>query len=109
MDVTLSKAAQAYKIANNMSGNKGIGEDSVSLNESEVKGPKFDELVAEGLESARSTGYASEAVSTESLANKAELHDLVTAVSNADLTLNTVVALRDRIISAYQDIIKMPI
>jgi flagellar hook-basal body complex protein FliE len=47
--------------------------------------------------------------STKSIANEAELHDLITSVSNAELTLNTVVAVRDRMISAYQDIIKMAI
>jgi len=108
MDVTLSKAAQAYKLANSMAG-KGIGDDNVSLESEAVKGPKFDELVAQGLDDARSSGYKTEAISTESLVNKTELHELVSAVTNADLTLNTVVALRDRIISAYQDIIRMPI
>ena len=34
---------------------------------------------------------------------------LVTAVANAELTLNTVVAVRDRVINAYNDIIKMSI
>ena len=37
------------------------------------------------------------------------LTDLVTAVANAELTLNTVVAVRDRVISAYQSIIGMSI
>ena len=111
MDVSLSKAAQAYKLAKAMGGNAGMGEDNIAIGEAapQTKGPRFDELVSQGLEEARSAGYGTEAVSTESLANKTELHELVTAVSNADLTLNTVVAIRDRIISAYQDVIKMPI
>jgi flagellar hook-basal body complex protein FliE len=33
----------------------------------------------------------------------------VTAVSQAETTLQTVVAVRDKVIAAYQDIIKMPI
>jgi flagellar hook-basal body complex protein FliE len=33
----------------------------------------------------------------------------VTAVNNAELTLDTVVAIRDKVIGAYQDIMKMPI
>jgi flagellar hook-basal body complex protein FliE len=31
------------------------------------------------------------------------------AVTNAQVALQTVVAVRDRVISAYQDILKMPI
>jgi len=38
-----------------------------------------------------------------------ELVDVVTAVANAETTLETVVALRDRMISAYQDIMRMPV
>ncbi|MCI5049084.1 MAG: flagellar hook-basal body complex protein FliE [Rickettsiales bacterium] len=71
--------------------------------------PSFDRLVGSSLQEARDTGYHSEGVSTKSIANEAELHDLVTSVANAELTLNTVVAVRDRVINAYQDIIKMPI
>ena len=40
---------------------------------------------------------------------EAELVDIVTAVSNAEVTLETVMAVRDRVIAAYQEIIKMPI
>ncbi|NBX04163.1 MAG: flagellar hook-basal body complex protein FliE, partial [Alphaproteobacteria bacterium] len=40
---------------------------------------------------------------------KVDLTDLVTAVSSAELTLNTVVAVRDKVINAYQEIIRMPI
>jgi flagellar hook-basal body complex protein FliE len=34
---------------------------------------------------------------------------VVTAISRADLALQTAVALRDRVVSAYQDVMRMPI
>lgn len=106
----ISKAAAAYQQTSGMGAASGKGPDTVSLGDEETKfGPSFADLVSEGLEQARSGGYKAEATSVEALVNKAELHDLVTAVSNAELTLNTVVAVRDRMINAYQDIIKMPI
>jgi flagellar hook-basal body complex protein FliE len=37
------------------------------------------------------------------------LVDVVTAVAEAETTLQTVVAVRDKVIAAYQDIMKMPI
>ncbi len=40
---------------------------------------------------------------------KAQLIDVVTAVSSAEQTLNTVMAVRDQVISAYQEILRMPI
>jgi flagellar hook-basal body complex protein FliE len=35
--------------------------------------------------------------------------DVVQAVNSADMTLQTVVAIRDKMIGAYQDILRMPI
>ena len=107
MDITLSKATNAYKQASNIGG--GIsGGDMVSGAE-QPSGPNFSELVSEGLNEARATGYQGEAISSKALANKTELTDLVSAMTNAELTLNTVVAVRDKIIGAYQDILRMPI
>jgi flagellar hook-basal body complex protein FliE len=40
---------------------------------------------------------------------KAELIDAVTAVSSAETSLQTVIAIRDQVISAYQEIMRMPI
>jgi len=60
-------------------------------------------------------GNASDAVSVsantgiEALNGKADLVDVVTSVQNAEIVLESVVAVRDKVISAYQDIIKMPI
>ena len=42
-------------------------------------------------------------------AGKAELVDVVTAVSSAQASLETVMAVRDQAISAYQEIMRMPI
>ena len=50
-----------------------------------------------------------EKVSMEAVSGKAELSDMVTAVAHAETTLKTVVTVRDRIISAYQEIMRMPI
>ena len=40
---------------------------------------------------------------------KAELVDVVTAISAAETSLETVMAVRDQVISAYQEIMRMPI
>ncbi len=51
----------------------------------------------------------SEQVSRAVAAGKADVNEVITAVSEAELTLQTVVALRDRVIQAYQEILRMPI
>jgi flagellar hook-basal body complex protein FliE len=43
------------------------------------------------------------------VAGKAELIDVVTAISAAEASLETVMAVRDQVISAYQEIMRMPI
>ena len=40
---------------------------------------------------------------------KAELVDVVTAVASAQTSLETAMAVRDQVISAYQEIMRMPI
>jgi flagellar hook-basal body complex protein FliE len=40
---------------------------------------------------------------------KAELIDVATAISAAEASLETVMAVRDQVISAYQEIMRMPI
>ena len=40
---------------------------------------------------------------------QAELVDVITAVNAAEMTLETVMAVRDQVIQAYQDIVRMPI
>lgn len=47
--------------------------------------------------------------SMAAVTGKADLNAVTEAVTNAEMALQTVVAVRDRVISAYQDILKMPI
>lgn len=51
----------------------------------------------------------SEAASADAVVGKAELTDVVEAVTAAEMTLQTVVAVRDRMLNAYQEIMRMAI
>jgi flagellar hook-basal body complex protein FliE len=70
--------------------------------------PSFSELVSQTLSDAVDSGYKAEKVSTLALLGKTDLTQLATAVGDAELALNTVVAIRDKMISAYQQISQMP-
>jgi len=50
-----------------------------------------------------------EKVGMDAVAGKAELTDVVTALAHAESTLQTVVTVRDKMIQAYQQILRMPI
>lgn len=76
---------------------------------SEDPGKSFADLVGQAVSSAIATGHHGEAMSARAMAGKADIGEVVTAVTNAELTLQTALAIRDRVISAYQDIMSMPI
>jgi flagellar hook-basal body complex protein FliE len=50
-----------------------------------------------------------EAKMTQATAGKADLVDVVTAVAESEAALETLVAVRDRVIAAYEEIMRMPI
>jgi flagellar hook-basal body complex protein FliE len=57
----------------------------------------------------RLSGPAGETKSVQAVARKACTLDVASAINNAELTLQSVVAVRDRVIQAYQEVIRMPI
>lgn len=72
-------------------------------------GKSFADLVGDTLSNAIDSGKKSEQLSAKAIAGKADLNEVITAVTNAEVTLQAVLAVRDRVISAYQDIVRMPI
>lgn len=72
-------------------------------------GPDFGAMVAEAAgETERALGQA-EAVSQKAARGEAELVEVVTAITAAEATLETVVAVRDQVVRAYQEIMRMPV
>jgi flagellar hook-basal body complex protein FliE len=100
---SIAKAAAAYARNAQSAGGHGLAPRTTD------PGKNFAELVSESLNAAVDTGRQAEAISARAVAGKAELTDVVTAVSNAEVTLQTVVAIRDKVVAAYQEIARMPI
>lgn len=69
----------------------------------------FESMLGDVLNNALSAGKSAETAAINGMAKKAELVDVVTAVTQAEITLETVTAVRDKVIAAYQDIMRMPI
>lgn len=69
----------------------------------------FADLVKGAAQSAIETAQAGEKMSMAALQGKADISQVVTAVAEAEVTLQTVVAVRDKVMEAYNDIIRMPI
>ncbi|WP_420566449.1 flagellar hook-basal body complex protein FliE [Thalassobaculum sp.] len=74
-----------------------------------VAGKDFASFVQDAAETSIDTMYKGETLSKAGIAGTADLTEVVAAVNDAELTLQTVTALRDKLVSAYQEIIRMPI
>jgi flagellar hook-basal body complex protein FliE len=98
--VNPSVAAGLYKNAQGVGDSAGVKGDD---------GPNFGDLVKKAASDSIDTMRAGEKASAEAVVGDADLTDVVQAVTNAELTLQTVVSVRDRMLSAYQEIMRMPI
>jgi flagellar hook-basal body complex protein FliE len=86
--------------------------DSAGLTKSAgeaTAGPSFGALVKEALSSLQRTTQASDAQAQAMAAGKANIVDVVTAVAETEVAINTLVSVRDKVINAYEEIMKMPI
>lgn len=99
--INLNNAASAYEAANRL---KGLGGGS-----SAQDGPSFLDLVSQGLDEAVGTQKKAEQLSKDAVLGKANINDVILAVQDADVVLSTLVSIRDRMVNAYQDILRMAI
>ena len=71
--------------------------------------PGFGDILKNVMGDATAAAKAAETQMAAQVQGKAELVDVVTAISAAEASLETVMAVRDQVISAYQEIMRMPI
>ncbi len=69
----------------------------------------FSDMVKSSIETAQELGQKAEKTTIAGIQGKADVQDVVLAVSNAELALDKVVAFRDTAIKAYQSIFNMQI
>jgi flagellar hook-basal body complex protein FliE len=93
-----SDAAQAYRSVD--AGAFGIGA---------AAGTGFGEAMRQAIAGVIDTARDAEAQSMQAIAGNADITEVVTAVSKAELAMQTTMTIRDRVVQAYQDIMRMPI
>jgi flagellar hook-basal body complex protein FliE len=76
---------------------------------SDAGGPSFGALLKDAVGSVLETGRKSDAQTVAMASGKANVMDVVTAVAETDVAVSTLVSVRDKVISAYEDILKMAI
>jgi flagellar hook-basal body complex protein FliE len=74
-----------------------------------AKGGGFGELLEKSISGFAEQGRASDVKALEAIAGKGDVVDVVTAVAESELALNTLVSVRDKVIAAYEEVMRMPI
>ena len=96
----ITEATSAYSAAlNQIKKSSGV---------EEVSGVGFGDLLKQSLQSAVETQHQSEKVSAAALSGKADMTDVLQAVTDAELALNTVLAVRDKVVQAYEAVMRTP-
>jgi flagellar hook-basal body complex protein FliE len=102
---TPSAAASAYaslaRISDPLGAAKSAGEASA--------GPSFSTMLKEAVGALNATARNADMQAQAMAAGKANIVDVVTAVAETEVTIDTLVSVRDKVISAYEEIMKMPI
>jgi len=74
-----------------------------------VPGGSFSDFLSGAIKDSINTMHKGEHAASLQVQGKANLVDVVQSVNAAELTLDTVVAIRDKVVTAYQSIMNMPI
>jgi flagellar hook-basal body complex protein FliE len=101
-------AANAYASI----GRLGAGADSSGLassSDAATGGPDFSAILKDVMHAVSASGAKADAQTQAAAMGKANMVDVVTAVAESETAIATLVSVRDKVIAAYQDILKMPI
>ena len=70
----------------------------------------FQDFLTDSAQSALNQQRQSENISAEAMVpGKVELSDVVTSVSQSELTLQTLISVRDRLVTGWQELMRMPV
>jgi flagellar hook-basal body complex protein FliE len=72
-------------------------------------GPSFSTVLKDVIDAVSEAAQKSDAQAQAVAAGKANMIDVVTAVAETETTFQTLVSVRDKVIAAYEDVLKMPI
>ena len=102
---TSSIANNAYQMAAKLQQQARAVEDVGAQRE----GVDFGQMVQEAVETVVDKGNAADNKAIGMIEGKTGVVDVVTAVAETEVALETMVTVRDRVISAYEEIMRMPI
>jgi len=106
MAIPFNAAANAYANAAKLIGQ---GARAISPVTEKPAGEDFAQLLGQAVQGVVDSGKTADTQARAMVAGKADMVDVVTAISQTELAMDTMVSVRDRVISAYEEIMRMPI
>jgi flagellar hook-basal body complex protein FliE len=106
MAIPMNAALSAYNTAAKLAAEGGRPE---AIPAAEPAGPDFAKVLSEAVQQVEQSGRVSETAQRALLDGKGSMVDVVTSVAQTQVAVEGLVAVRDRVISAYQQIMNMPI
>jgi flagellar hook-basal body complex protein FliE len=85
------------------------GANPVKAGGGDSGGPSFGKMVTDAITSVVESGKKSDGLAQGMAAGKANIVDVVTAVSETEVAVEAMVSVRDKVIAAYEEIMRMPI
>lgn len=99
MAIDVSQVLNAYRTTM-----KNVESDTPGVNK--VGGEQFEGVLQGVLGNTMDSLKNAEKVSLAAVQGKANINEVITAVSSAEVALQTVVTIRDKIIAAYQELMR---
>lgn len=106
MATPINAATAAYTNAARLINQAAGGVAAPSEGES---GSGFAKVLADTVQGMVETGRASDRKAMDMVNGQGDIVDVVTAISQTEMAIETMVSVRDRVISAYEEIMRMPI
>ncbi len=72
-------------------------------------GPNFGAMLKDAMDGVAAAGHKSDVQANAVAMGKANMIDVVTAVAESETAVQALVSVRDKVIAAYEEILRMPI
>lgn len=107
MDINAFNALKTYNTAQRALGAEKLGADKLGAKTENAGGEEFKPMSA--AKEMVSTVAKSEQAAAAYMTGAADPHSVVEAIASAELAVETAVTLRNRVVEAYQELLRMPI
>lgn len=107
MAIPFNAAAAAYGNASKLISQ--AAKPGMDITAQSGQGGDFAKMLAQSVQGMVDTGKKSDAMAMDMVNGKANVVDMVTALSETEMAIESMVTVRDKVISAYEEIMRMPI